>query len=498
MKFELTSTYKPTGDQPAAIDKLVDGINKGFKHQTLLGVTGSGKTFTMANVIQKTQKPTLVISHNKTLAAQLYQEFREFFPNNAVSYFVSYYDYYQPEAYMPATDTYIEKETEINEEIDRLRLAATTALASRNDAIVIASVSAIYNLGSPTEYQNSRILLETGQTWSRNDLLTSFAKLQYERNDTDFARGTYRIRGESIQLFPSYENNAIKLTFLGESLSKIESISPITGQTIEKLEIAAIYPAKHHVSSEETSLAAIKTIQVELENRLKALKTAGKDLEAHRLKQRTLYDIEMIQTFGYCKGIENYSIHFDGRKPGDPPYSLLDHFPKDYLLILDESHMTVPQINGMYNGDRARKQMLVDFGFRLPSAFDNRPLRFDEFSRKIKQVIYTSATPAQYELNISQQVVEQLIRPTGLIDPQIEIRKSEGQIEDLMAEIKKRTAKKQRALVTTLTKRMAEELTKYLVEKGLKVQYLHSEVQTLDRNDILDQHNILQSHLPQQ
>lgn len=486
MKFQLTSSYKPTGDQPAAIAKLIDGIEKGYKHQTLLGVTGSGKTFTMANIIQKTQKPTLVISHNKTLAAQLYQEFHEFFPNNAVSYFVSYYDYYQPEAYMPASDTYIEKETEINEEIDRLRLAATTALATRKDVIVIASVSAIYNLGSPTEYQNSRTVLETGQSWARNDLLTSFAKLQYERNDVDFMRGTYRIRGESIQIYPSYENNALKLTFLDDTLSKIESISPITGQAIEKLDATAIYPAKHHVSSDEGAFAAIKTIQIELENRLKELKAQGKELEAHRLKQRTIYDLEMIKTFGYCKGIENYTIHFDGRNPGDPPFSLLDHFPKDYLLILDESHMTVPQINGMFNGDRARKQMLVDFGFRLPSAFDNRPLRFDEFSRKINQVIYTSATPTQYELNISNQVVEQIIRPTGLIDPQIEIRKSEGQIENLIGEIEKRTKLKQRTLVTTLTKRMAEELTKYLDEKGLKVQYLHSEIQTLDRSDILD------------
>lgn len=486
MKFELTSTYKPTGDQPQAITKLVDGINKGFKHQTLLGVTGSGKTFTMANIIQKTQKPTLVISHNKTLAAQLFQEFHEYFPKNAVCYFVSYYDYYQPEAYMPATDTYIEKETEINEEIDRLRLAATTALASRKDVIIIASVSAIYNLGSPTEYQNSRIVLETGKDWARKDLLTAFARLQYERNDIDFVRGSYRIRGESIQILPSYENDAIKLTFTGDSLSKIESISPVSGQTIEKLESAYIYPAKHHVASDESALGAIQAIQSELEDRLNELKKAGKDLEAHRLKQRTLYDLEMIQTFGYCKGIENYSRYFDGRNPGDPPFSLLAHFPKDYLMIIDESHMTVPQINGMYNGDRARKQMLVDFGFRLPSAFDNRPLRFDEFSRKINQVIYTSATPAPYELNISSQVVEQLIRPTGLIDPEIEIRTSEGQIEDLMAEIKKRTAKKQRTLVTTLTKRMAEELSKFLEEKGLKVQYLHSEVQTLDRSDILD------------
>ncbi|MEX2028407.1 MAG: excinuclease ABC subunit UvrB [Candidatus Curtissbacteria bacterium] len=486
MKFQLTSKYKPTGDQPTAIDKLVTGLNKGFKHQTLLGVTGSGKTFTMANVIQRVQKPTLVISHNKTLAAQLYQEFREFFPNNAVSYFVSYYDYYQPEAYMPSTDTYIEKETEINEEIDKLRLAATTALATRNDVIVIASVSAIYNLGSPTEYQNSGVILETGKNWVRDELLKAFSKLQYDRNDTDFARGMYRIRGESVQIFPSYENTALKLTFFGETLSKIQSISPITGQVIEEQKTATIYPAKHHVSSDENTFGAMETIKLELEDRLRVLKAAGKDLEAHRLQQRTLYDLEMMQTLGYCKGIENYSRHFDGREPGDPPYSLLAHFPKDFLLILDESHMTIPQINGMYNGDRARKQMLVDFGFRLPSAFDNRPLKFEEFARNINQVIYTSATPAPYELNISEQIVEQLIRPTGLIDPQIEIRSSEGQIPDLMDEIKKRTARRQRTLVTTLTKRMAEELTKYLEEKGLKVQYLHSEVQTFDRSDILD------------
>ena len=486
MKFELTSTYKPTGDQPQAIANLVEGINKGYQNQTLLGVTGSGKTFTVANVIEKIQQPTLVISHNKTLAAQLYQEFREFFPHNAVAYFVSYYDYYQPEAYMPSTDTYIEKETEVNEEIDRLRLAATTALSTRNDVIVVASVSAIYNLGSPTEYKNARVDLEEGQTWPRVDLLRSFAKLQYERNEHDFARGTYRIRGENIEILPAYENNGLRLTFRENFLKALEIIHPITGETQSKPETFALYPAKHYVASDDTTIHALESIKKELKARLKYLKSQRKELEAHRLTQRTNYDLEMIQTLGYCKGIENYSRHFDGRNPGDPPFSLLEHFPQDYLMIIDESHMTVPQINGMYNGDRARKEMLVDFGFRLPSAFDNRPLKFEEFARKINKVIYTSATPADYEINISNQVVEQLVRPTGLIDPEISVRKSKGQIDDLIAEIEKRVKKHQRVLVTTLTKRMAEELSTYLQEKGLKVQYLHSEVLTLDRSDILD------------
>ena len=486
MKFELTAVYKPTGDQPEAIEKLTAGIEKGLKHQTLLGVTGSGKTFSVANVIANVQKPTLVISHNKTLAAQLYQEFREFFPKNSVNYFVSYYDYYQPEAYKPASDTYIEKETEVNEEIDRLRLAATTNLATRKDVIVVASVSAIYNLGSPQEYQNARLVLEKGQIWAREDLLRNFAKLQYERNDADFARGTYRVRGENIEILPAYENNGLRLTFANQTLKKIEVIHPATGQTVENQDIAVIYPAKHYVASDEQMYGAIESIKAELKKRLKELKGAGKELEAHRLEQRTNYDIEMIQTFGYCKGIENYSRHFDGRNPGDPPFSLLDHYPKDFLMVIDESHMTIPQVNGMYNGDRSRKQMLVDFGFRLPSAFDNRPLKFEEFARKINQVVYTSATPAEYELNLSDQVVEQLIRPTGLVDPEISIRKSKGQIEDLITEIEKRAKKHQRVLVTTLTKRMAEELSNYLEEKGVKVHYLHSEVLTLDRTDILD------------
>lgn len=501
MRFELTSTYKPTGDQPDAVKKLTEGLNKGFKHQTLLGVTGSGKTFTIANVIANVQKPTLVISHNKTLAAQLYQEFREFFPKNSVNYFVSYYDYYQPEAYMPATDTYIEKETEVNEEIDRLRLAATTALATRHDVVVVASVSAIYNLGSPIEYQNARSILEINQVWSRGDLLRSFAKLQYERNDADFARGTYRVRGENVEILPAYENNGLRLTFLGETLKKIEVIHPITGQRVSEhsrsvgsfhsgsagqVDSVALYPAKHYIASDETTFSALESIKQELKQRLKQLKDAGKMLEAHRLEQRTKYDLEMIRTLGYCKGIENYSRHFDGRNPGDPPFSLFDHYPQDFLLVIDESHMTIPQINGMYNGDRARKEMLVDFGFRLPSAFDNRPLKFVEFARKINQAIYTSATPADYELNIADQVVEQLIRPTGLVDPEISIRPSKGQVEDLIVEIEKRAKKRQRVLITTLTKRMAEELSTYLEEKGIKVHYLHSEILTLDRTDILD------------
>lgn len=486
MKFELKSQFKPTGTQPQAIEKLTEGINKGFRNQTLLGVTGSGKTFTVANVIKNTQKATLVISHNKTLAAQLYQELREFFPKNAVCYFVSYYDYYQPEAYMPATDTYIEKETEINEEIDRLRLASTTALATRKDVIVVASVSAIYNLGSPQEYQEARLELERGQIWPRKKLLTAFAKLQYERNDFDFMRGTYRVRGENIEVYPSYENKGLRITFLDSAVKKLEFINPISGQTLETFDSIFLYPAKHYVSSENVRLAAVESIKAELKGRLKYLAKNNKNLEAHRLRERTTYDLEMINTLGYCKGIENYSRHFDGRKPGEPPFSLLAHFPKDYLTVIDESHMTIPQINGMYRGDRARKEMLVDFGFRLPSAYDNRPLKFEEFTDRVNQVIYTSATPAVYELKISDKIVEQLVRPTGLIDPEIEIKTTRGQIDDLISEVGKRVAKKQRVLVTTLTKRMAEELAEYLKEKGLKVHYLHSEILTLDRSDILD------------
>ena len=486
MKFQLKSQFSPTGDQPQAIEKLTQGINKGYRNQTLLGVTGSGKTFAVANVIKNVQKPTLVISHNKTLAAQLYQELREFFSKNAVCYFVSYYDYYQPEAYMPATDTYIEKETEINEEIDRLRLASTTALATREDVIVVASVSAIYNLGSPLEYQDARLLLEKGQIWPRKKLLTAFAKLQYERNDIDFMRGTYRVRGETIEVYPSYENKGLRITFSDDAVDKLEFINPISGQTLESFDSSFLYPAKHYVSSENARTSAIESIKAELKERLKYLEGQNKTLEAHRLRERTNYDLEIIKTLGYCKGIENYSRHFDGRKPGEPPFSLLAHFPKDYLMVIDESHMTIPQINGMYRGDRSRKEMLVDFGFRLPSAYDNRPLKFEEFTDRVNQVIYTSATPAEYELKISDQIVEQLVRPTGLIDPEIEIKKTKDQIDDLILEVEKRVAKKQRVLVTTLTKRMAEELADYLGGKGLKVHYLHSEILTLDRSDILD------------
>src|SRR4030043_803576 len=401
MKFELTSQYRAAGDQPQAIDKLTSGLKRGFKHQTLLGVPASGKTFTIANIIENVQKPTLVISHNKTLAAQLYQEFREFFPKNAVCYFVSYYDYSQPEAYIPATDTYIEKETDINEEIDKLRLYATTALATRNDVVVIASVSAIYNLGSPTEYQNARLILKMGQNWQRKELLISLSKLQYDRNDIDFKRGTYRVLGEVVEIFPAYENNALRLTFLEDVINDLKIIHPISAKVIESKEEFTLYPAKHYIVQEKTTDNALKTIKAELADRLNYLRKHKLFLEVHRLSQRTNYDIEMIKTIGYCKGIENYSRHFDGRNPNDPPFSLLDHFSKDYFMVIDESHMTIPQIHGMYEGDRARKEMLVDFGFRLPSAFDNRPLRFEEFSRKINQVIYTSATPADYEMNIS-------------------------------------------------------------------------------------------------
>jgi len=493
MNFNLSSTFKPTGDQPQAIAKLVDGLNKNYKQQTLLGVTGSGKTFTMANVIDQVQKPTLVISHNKTLAAQLYQEFKEFFPKNTVCYFVSYYDYYQPEAYLPSTDTYIEKETEINEEIDKLRLAATTALMTRNDVIVVASVSCIYNIGSPIEYGKFIIPLETGQIWTRHDLLREFAKLQYSRNETDFKRGSFRVRGESIEIYPSYSDEGLRLHFTNEKLQKIDVFQPLTGKNLGQLQKAVIYPAKHYVTSQDILDSSIGQIKIDLKAQEAKLKRENKGLFAHRLHQRTIYDIEMMKTFGYCNGIENYSRYFDGRKPGEPPYTLLNYFPKalpagrqDYLLFIDESHMTIPQIRGMYNGDRSRKETLVEFGFRLPSALDNRPLRYHEFAKMVNQIIYVSATPNTYELSISDQTVEQLIRPTGLLDPKVIIKSTNGQIDNLITEIEKRTKANQRILVTTLTKRMAEELARFLEEKGIKVHYLHSEIQTLDRTDILD------------
>ncbi|MBP6979626.1 excinuclease ABC subunit UvrB [Candidatus Curtissbacteria bacterium] len=485
--FVLKSDYKPAGDQPQAIEILTKGVETNEKHQTLLGVTGSGKTFTMANVIANTQRPTLIISHNKTLAAQLYQEFREFFPDNAVSYFVSYYDYYRPEAYIPQTDTYIEKETDINQEIDKLRLSATMNLMTRKDVIVVSSVSCIYNLGSPVEYNRYIAEMSVGQTITRSDLLKSFDRIQYERNEIDFRRGVYRVRGEIIEIFPAYEENPLRLYFSGDTITKITVTDPINATTVRELQKAILYPAKHYQASKDTFEEGRKQILADLDLRVKELKRQGKDLEAHRISQKTNYDMEIIQELGYCNGIENYSRYFDGRQPGQPPYSLLDYFADDYLLMVDESHITLPQIRGMYNGDQARKQTLIDFGFRLPSALDNRPLKFDEFSRKINQAVYVSATPNEYEVSLSNgKVVEQIIRPTGLVDPEIDIRPTEGQIDDLIVEVKNRVDKGQRVLVTTLTKRMAEDLSKYLEEKSINVQYLHSDITTLDRTDILD------------
>ncbi len=486
-RFILKSDYKPSGDQPQAIETLTNGVETNQKHQTLLGVTGSGKTFTMANVIANTQRPTLIISHNKTLAAQLYQEFREFFPDNAVSYFVSYYDYYRPEAYIPQTDTYIEKETDINQEIDKLRLSATMNLMTRKDVIVVSSVSCIYNLGSPVEYNRYIAEMSVGQTITRSELLKSFDRIQYERNEVDFRRGVYRVRGEIIEIFPAYEENPLRLYFSGDTITKITVTDPINATTVRELQKAILYPAKHYQASKDTFEEGRKQILTDLDLRVKELKRQGKDLEAHRISQKTNYDLEIIQELGYCNGIENYSRYFDGRQPGEPPYSLLDYFPDDYLLMIDESHITLPQIRGMYNGDQARKQTLIDFGFRLPSALDNRPLKFDEFSRKINQAVYVSATPNDYEVSLSNgKVVEQIIRPTGLVDPEIEIRPTEGQIDDLIIEVKNRVDKGQRVLITTLTKRMAEDLSKYLEEKSVSVQYLHSDITTLDRTDILD------------
>lgn len=489
--FNLKSKFSPTGDQPEAIKSLVSGLGKGVDNQVLLGVTGSGKTFTMANVIQAYQKPTLIISHNKTLAAQLYQEFKEFFPDNAVSYFVSYYDYYQPEAYIPASDTFIEKETDINDEIDKLRLAATTNLLTRPDTIVIASVSCIYNLGSPTEYGKSILELAEGLQVNRNQILMRLADLQYVRSDFDFHRGTYRIRGEIIDIYPAYEDISIRVHIQLDKIVKLERLDPLTGQAIPQdpnmpHKFITLYPAKHYMAPKDDQKAVISQIRADLELRVAQLKSEGKNLEAHRLNQRVTYDLEMITELGYVNGIENYSRYFDGRNPGDPPYSLLEYFPKDYLLIIDESHITLPQIRGMYNGDQSRKQTLIDFGFRLPSALDNRPLRFDEFKRRQGKTVYVSATPDEYELSLSAgNVAEQLIRPTGLVDPEVSIRPTTGQVQDLIVEIEKRVEKKQRVLVTTLTKRMAEDLTAYLADKKIKVQYLHADIETLERLDIL-------------
>ncbi|MCL4418162.1 MAG: DEAD/DEAH box helicase family protein, partial [Actinobacteria bacterium] len=474
MKFTLESKFKPTGDQPQAIEKLAYGLEKNYKNQVLLGVTGSGKTFTMANVIQKIQKPTLVISHNKTLAAQLYQEFRDFFPNNAVCYFVSYYDYYQPEAYIPQSDTYIEKEVEINEEIDKLRLSATTNLLTRKDVIVVASVSCIYNLGSPLEYGKFVLELKQGVKLTQKDIILRLTDLQYERNDYEFKRGSFRIRGEDIDLFPAYLDFGVRITISNNKIESLAEFDTVSADTITLLPSLVIYPAKHYMTNPLTYKQVFPKIKDDLAIRIKQLKKQGKILEAHRLLQKTNYDLEMIKEIGFVNGIENYSRYFDGRKEGEPPYSLLNYFKecdRDFLTIIDESHITVPQIRGMYNGDKARKQTLIDYGFRLPSALDNRPLKFEEFMRKVSRIIYVSATPNDYEISLAKEnnaVAEQLIRPTGLVDPKVAVKPTKGQIEDLIWEVEKRVKKKQRVLVTTLTKRMAEDLSSYLQERDIK------------------------------
>ncbi len=484
-QFEIVSDFRMTGDQPEAVVELVEGLNKGYKHQTLLGVTGSGKTFTMANVIERVQKPTLLICHNKTLAAQLYTEFKEFFPNSAVEYFVSYYDYYQPEAYLPRTDTYIEKETDINEEIDKLRHAATRALFERRDVLIVASVSCIYGLGEPEEYRSFVCSLKRGDNYHREKLLRQLVDMQYERNDINFTRGKFRIRGDTLEIQPAYEELALRIEFFGDEIERIVEIDPLTGELLAELDSVDVYPAKHFVTSHDRLMLAIESIKQELEERLNELRQQEKILEAARLEARTNYDIEMLREAGYCTGVENYSRHLSGRAPGSPPWTLLDYFPDDFLLFIDESHMTLPQIRGMYHGDRSRKGTLVEYGFRLPSALDNRPLNFPEFEQHINQVIYTSATPADYEYGHSQQVAEQLVRPTGLLEPTVEVKPIKGQIDDLLAQIKTRVDKSERCLVTTLTKRMAEELADYLIEMGTKTHYLHSEIETFDRVEIL-------------
>lgn len=484
-EFVLKSDFSPTGDQPAAINALTKGLNDGLQHQTLMGVTGSGKTFTMANVIQNVQKPTLILSHNKTLAAQLYAEFKRFFPDNAVHYFVSYFDYYQPEAYIPRSDTYIEKDSQINEEIDRLRHAATDALLSRKDVIIVASVSCIYGIGSVEDYNGLSVIINRGERRVRDKLLRQLTDIQYQRNDIDFHRGTFRVRGDVVDVYPAGEELAYRIEFDGDEVERITKIDPLTGEILDSLEDLKVFPSSHYVTPQEKLKVAIGNIEQELAERLTKFKKEGKLLEAQRLQQRTQFDLEMMQETGFVKGIENYSRYLTNREPGEQPATLLDYFPDDYLLIVDESHMSIPQVGAMYNGDRARKEVLVEHGFRLPSALDNRPLTFTEFERHVNQVVYVSATPAQYELSHSPAPVEQVIRPTGLLDPPIEIRPVEGQIDDLLAEIRATVVKRQRVLVTTLTKRMSEDLTDYLKELGVKVAYLHSDVDTLDRTDIL-------------
>ncbi|WP_368536799.1 excinuclease ABC subunit UvrB [Enterococcus faecalis] len=484
--FHLASKYEPAGDQPAAIAELVDGVKGGEKAQILLGATGTGKTFTISNVIQEVNKPTLVIAHNKTLAGQLYGEFKEFFPDNAVEYFVSYYDYYQPEAYVPSSDTYIEKDSSINDEIDKLRHSATSSLLERNDVIVVASVSCIFGLGDPREYSQQVVSLRVGMEMDRNELLKSLVDIQFERNDIDFQRGRFRVRGDVVEIFPaSRDEHALRVEFFGDEIDRIREVDALTGEIVGETEHVAIFPATHFVTNEEHMEHAISQIQEELEARLKVLRSENKLLEAQRLEQRTNYDIEMMREMGYTSGIENYSRHMDGRQEGEPPYTMLDFFPDDFLLVIDESHVTMPQIRGMYNGDRARKQMLVDYGFRLPSALDNRPLRLEEFEQHVNQIVYVSATPGPYEMEQTETVVQQIIRPTGLLDPEVEIRPIMGQIDDLVGEIHERIEKDQRVFVTTLTKKMAEDLTDYFKELGLKVKYLHSDIKTLERTEII-------------
>ena len=484
-RFKVVSDFCLMGDQPQAVEKLVDGLNKTYREQTLLGVTGSGKTFTMANTIERVQRPTLVICHNKTLAAQLATEFKEFFPDNAVEYFVSYYDYYQPEAYIPSTDLYIEKETDINDEIDKFRHAATMSLFTRRDVVIVASVSCIYSLGAPEEYHGFAVTIEKNKRYKRDRLVRHLVDMQYERNDYDFTRGRFRVRGDTLEIQPAYQETALRMEFWGDEIERIVEIDPLTGEILSHPDQVDIYPAKHFVTSREKVLAAIEDIKVELEERSKELESQGKLLEAQRLEARTNYDIEMLQEVGYCGGVENYSRHLQRRAPASTPWTLLDYFPDDFLLFIDESHMTLPQIRGMYHGDIARKQTLIDYGFRLPSALDNRPLNFEEFSSHINQVIYVSATPKPYEYEHSQQVVEQLVRPTGLLEPTVEVKPVKGQIDDLVYQIKARIARGERCLVTTLTKRMAEELSDYLKEMEIKTHYLHSEVETLERVEIL-------------
>ena len=486
MNFKLHSSYKPTGDQPEAIDKIVNSINAGNREQTLLGVTGSGKTFTMANIIERVQKPTLVLAHNKTLAAQLCSEFQSFFPENAVEYFVSYYDYYQPEAYVPTTDTYIEKDSSINDEIDKLRHSATLALSERRDVIIVASVSCIYSLGDPIDYRNMVISLRPGMEKSRNELIKKLVELQYERNDENFTRNKFRVRGDTLEIFPvSSAERVIRVEFFGDEIDRISEINPLTGELLGVLRHAAIYPASHYIVSREKMLNAVSEIRRELAERIEYFQSKGKLLEAQRIEQRTNYDIDMLLETGFCSGIENYSRIMSGREPGSSPYTLLSYFPDDFLLFVDESHVTLPQVRGMYAGDHARKKSLIDYGFRLPSAYDNRPLNFDEFYNKINQVCFVSATPGDFELDKSSLVAEQIIRPTGLLDPEISVRPTEGQLDDLISEINTRVAKSQRTLVTTLTKKMAEDLTAYFTEMGIRVRYMHHDIDTVERMEII-------------